>query len=182
MDSIQFATSYLTFYLKGEVAFAEDHIGVRIPNTILGLIPLGSEQRTLDIKHIVAVSNNFRIKIGQLLIGISLAPLVLAAPLCLLDGEPVGFSINCLIVGCLGILLALNSLQTTITIALASSQTVVLPLVIFEKGKAALIEQGINELLAARTYATNVRAHTDRSIADNQRQTDRIIDAINARQ
>lgn len=181
MDSIQFATSYLTFYLKGEVAFAEDHIGVRIPNTILGLIPLGSEQRTLDIKHIVAVSNNFRIKIGQLLIGILLASDVLSAPLCLLYGEPIAF-IGCLIVGCLGILLALNSLQTTITIALASSQTVVLPLVIFEKGKAALIEQGINELLAARTYATNVRAHTDRSIADNQRQTDRIIAAINARQ
>ena len=42
MQKIEFTTSLLTFYLKGSIEGNEHFINFKVPNTILGMIPLGA--------------------------------------------------------------------------------------------------------------------------------------------
>ena len=41
MQTVEFITSYLTFYLKGKIQVDKNFVKFEIPNTILKLIPLG---------------------------------------------------------------------------------------------------------------------------------------------
>lgn len=44
-----FITSYLTFYLKGEFGLDGDFVKLKVPNTILNIIPLGAENKTVAV-------------------------------------------------------------------------------------------------------------------------------------
>ena len=60
-ENIPFMTSYLTFYLKGHIGIHSDHVDLTIPNTIFGLIPLGSNNRSIDVNQIVSPVSNFKV-------------------------------------------------------------------------------------------------------------------------
>ncbi len=180
MNTITWMSSYLTFYLKGIAEFAQDHVKITIPNTILGLIPLGSQSKTLDVKHIASVDSNFSVSFGRLIIGALLASLLPGGLAVLFSGSPTApYGIVYIFLGLMGISMALNAFQTNVTIATTSGERVVISFIIFEKSKASEMEHYISQIIAERTYDTNVRIHTDRSIAEEQNQTDRIIEAIN---
>ena len=63
MEKITFMTSLLTFYLKGVISRDKNFIKFRIPNTILGLIPLGSSKKTVAVNQIASVDTDFRLTI-----------------------------------------------------------------------------------------------------------------------
>ena len=44
MQKIEFMTSLLTFYLKGEISTEQNFLTLKVPNTILTLIPLGRKK------------------------------------------------------------------------------------------------------------------------------------------
>lgn len=165
-EKITFMTSYITFYLKGKIGIRNDRVDITIPNTIFGLIPLGSSARTVDVNQIVSPVSNFKANALPLIIGCLLA----------LDGlvriaaDPLLALIELLV----GTFLALNALQTTITITLTSGESIEIPLVIFEKSKADLIREKISQICSTRTYDTNTRVHTEH-------QTSEIINAIKNR-
>lgn len=46
MQPITYMTSLFTFYLKGEIKSEQNFISFKVPNTILGLIPLGPKLRS----------------------------------------------------------------------------------------------------------------------------------------
>lgn len=177
-QSFTYITSYLTFYLKGTVDVEADRVHLNTPNTILGFIPLGSQKRTLDIKHIVEVESDFHVSILALLIGLFLTPFTLEGFSAFGEGDS-GSGLLYLILGLWGISMILNAFSTTVTISLASSEKIALSLVIFEKGKADAIADALNKALLLRTRDTNFRVHADRSMHHTTHQTDRIIDAIN---
>ena len=56
-----FNTSYLTFYLKASVALEGDFIKTSNPNTILKVIPLGAQNKTIPVDHISSVDDSFRL-------------------------------------------------------------------------------------------------------------------------
>lgn len=62
-------TSYLTFYLKGHIGIHSDHVDLTIPNTIFGLIPLGSNNRSIDVNQIVSPVSNFKVTPLTLILG-----------------------------------------------------------------------------------------------------------------
>lgn len=56
MEPIEYMTSLLTFYLKGEIKSEQNFINFKVPNTILGLIPLGARTSKLPVNQIASVS------------------------------------------------------------------------------------------------------------------------------
>ncbi len=160
MDSITFITSYLTFYLKGEISKEKNFIKFKIPNTILGFIPLGAAKKTVAINQIASTDTDFRLQFKQLVVGVILAIVGLA---CMGDSFFAG-----LILLALGVLGALNAFQTALLVNTTAGESVVLFFVIFEKAKAEQASQMINDLVSGRMDDTNTRE-----------QTDRVVDAIN---
>ena len=49
MQPVTYMTSLFTFYLKGEIKSEQNFISFKVPNTILGLIPLGAQTEKFTI-------------------------------------------------------------------------------------------------------------------------------------
>lgn len=160
MKTITFMTSLLIFYLKGEISGDKNFIKFRIPNTILGLIPLGSSKKTIAVNQIASVDTDFRLKFKQLLLGIIVAIISLDV-----ISNSIFYGVLVLI---FGILTILNSFQTALVVSTTASEAVVILFVIFEKNKAEEAADMINNLVNGRIDDTNTKE-----------QTDRIVDAIN---
>ncbi|MDE7301799.1 MAG: hypothetical protein K2N60_00615 [Oscillospiraceae bacterium] len=169
MEKITFMTSLLTFYLKGEISQQDNFIKLKIPNTILGFIPLGSRGENLPINQISMVGTSFHLLFGQLLFGIILVFIGLASM------KISAFS--GLIMLAVGVFTVINSFQTILVIDLTSGRSIAMSFVVFEKSKAAQAAYDINKLISERIDDTNTRQQTDRLISDN----DRIVNAINNR-
>lgn len=165
-QTVEFITSYFTFYLKGEVSFTSDNVRIKTPNTILGLIPLGHTEEVIDIAQISGASSDFKIKLGQMIFAFFI---MLFGVACLTGkgGMPI-LGIFLILLGIDGIL---SSIQTTVTIRESSGTTHVISLVAFEKGKAEVIKQRVEKVRHNRLYDTNVRIHANDA-------ADRVVDAI----
>lgn len=176
-EEYSFITSYLTFYIKGNIGIHNDHVSLKIPNTIFGLIPLGSNERTVDVNQIVSAVSNFKVTPLTLIIGFFFGIgglLSIPGAIAHVPSAGIGNLVEILILTLVGIVLFLNSFQTTVGITLASGEVIALPLVIFEKSKAEIIRGKISQICAARTHDTNTRVHTEH-------QTSQIIDALQNR-
>ena len=164
MEPITFITSFLTFYLKGEIAGDQNFIKLKIPNTFLTFIPLGAQKATVPVNQIASVDTNFKLNFKALLIGVIVAFIGLAA-----FGDSILLG---LILTIWGVLVVLNSFMTALIINTTSGEAKLVFFIICEKAKAELAAKRINKLVSGRMNDTNVREHTERS-------TDRIVDAIN---
>lgn len=58
MQPITYMTSLFTFYLKGEIKSEQNFISFKVPNTILGLIPLGAQTEKFTISQIASTATN----------------------------------------------------------------------------------------------------------------------------
>lgn len=160
MDSINFITSYLTFYMKGEIKQEKNFVKFTIPNSILTFIPLGSYKKTIAINQISSVDTNFELLFKNLVYGVIEV---------FIGFGTIASGIG-LIFLLLGVLTILNAFQTILAVSLTSGEIVKIPFVIFEKQKASNAADRINELISGRLDDTN-----------NREQTDRIVDAINSK-
>ncbi len=163
-EAIEYITSYLTFYLKGKVEFTRDNIRIQVPNTVLGLIPLGKNEMSINVNHITGATSDFSLKLSSLIIGIFGALLWYC------------FTVKNPLVSFIGIIfflnLALNAFQTKVSVLLDNGSAYQITLLIFEKAKAETIKSNIEMMTNARNYDTNVRI-----AAENQ--THQVVDAIN---
>lgn len=162
MTTIRYFTSLLTFYLKGQITIEPNFVKFSIPNTILGLIPLGAKKETVPVNQIASTQSNFKLKLGKLLLG---GLLVLVAIGCFT-------SISTLVAGFLILLIGANlvidAFEIDLEIVMTSGQKKYIDFFIFDKGKAEEAEKLINAIISNRLDDTN-----------NRQQTDRIVDAIN---
>jgi hypothetical protein len=154
VEPIKYITSLLTFYLKGEIKAEQNFIEFKVPNTVLGVIPLGAKSDRLVINQIASTSTNFKLRLWKLLIGIVF---VLSALL--------SFSIIWLAIS---VNILLTAFETDLVVTTTAGQQKVISFFVFEREKADLASRQINAMIGDRMYDTNVR-----------QQTDRIVDAIN---
>ena len=138
IGTIEFITSYITFYLKGSIEFTNDNVIAQVPNTILGVIPLGRRKRTLDVAHITSTVSDFKVDIKKLLIGAVIA----LVGLCSL-GDPDSILLALAIMA-FGVLMVLNALVSYVAISMDSGELVIIPLVVFERDKADMIAAKVN--------------------------------------
>ncbi len=160
MDSIKYMTSLLTFYLKGEIKSEQNFISFKNPNTILGLIPLGSKKEKIAINQIASTETNFKLKFLKLLIGIGIACAGFACFASTLLGG--------LIILIIGANTIIDAFEIDLVVITTAGMRKEIDFFIFEKAKADLAEEQINNMISGRLDDTN-----------NRQQTDRIIDAIN---
>lgn len=64
MQPITYMTSLFTFYLKGEIKSEQNFISFKVPNTILGLIPLGAQTEKFTISQIASTATNTRLSLS----------------------------------------------------------------------------------------------------------------------
>ena len=164
MYSIQFITSLLTFYLKGEVSVDDNFVKVTKPNTILKCIPLGTNSKSIPINQLASVDSNFSLDFKSLILNLIVVYI----------GSSVKDSSAFL--GILLILLgiggAINAFQTVMTFKTSSGEAVTMDVVVFEKAKVEECKAKVEGLLVSHLDNINVRKHAEK-------QTDRIVDALN---
>ena len=160
MHPIQYMTSLLTFYLKGEIRQEQNFVNLKKPNTILGFIPLGAKKESIPVSQLSSVESNFKLRLGSLLIGAIIA----IAGLCTFTTSFI-LGLILLFVGVNG---AITAFETILTIKTTAGDIKNIPFLIFEKGKADIAEQQIRQIISERLDDTN-----------NRVQTNRIVDAIN---
>ncbi len=171
MQPISFITSLLTFYLKGEFNFEQNFIRLKIPNTVLKLIPLGSYKKSIPVDQVSSTNTDFHLDLKSLLFGIVL---VIFSYYRFSDSFLSGIV---LLLG--GIAYIISAFVVTFTITTTSSEVVTLNILIFQKSVAESMQKQIDAIINARLNDTNNRQQTNRSIYANAQQTDRIIEAIN---
>lgn len=164
MESVSYMTSLLTFYLKGKFEFDSNMVKYSCPNTFLTLIPLGSKRQSIPVNQIASVSASFKVLAKPLFIGIIESLIGFA---CMKDATVLG-----IILLLIGIATIINSLQTNMKIETTGSKAYYASFLIFEKAKAGIVADNINNLINSRMNDTN-----NRVVSENQ--TSAIVDAIN---
>ena len=160
MQPIQYMTSLLTFYLKGEIRQEQNFVNLKKPNTILSLIPLGAKKDSIPVSQLASVESNFKLHFGSLLLGAIIAII----GLCTISSS----FILALIVMLVGANKAITAFETILSIKTTAGDIKDISFLVFEKSKADEAERQIRQIISDRLDDTN-----------NRVQTDRIVDAIN---
>ena len=160
MESIRFMTSLILFYLKGEFSFDQNFVKIKVPNTILALIPLGSQKVSLPVNQLSSVESSFSLKLKRLIVGLIVTVLGFNT-----FSESFLLALILLVVGLNAVI---TSFETELSVQLTSGDVKTVMFLIFEKKTAEKVENNIGKLIAGRMDDTNTR-----------QQTDRIVDAIN---
>ena len=164
MKTITYMTSLLTFYLKGEISTEKNFLSLKIPNSVLALIPLGAQKHNVPVNQLSAVATSFSLVFKELIIGIIEALVGFAS---IESSFLVG-----LIILLIGVSTIITSFKTELRIDTTSGRSYLIPFVVFEKSKAASAEEMLNEIISNRLNDTNSRQVTEK-------QTDAVVDAIN---
>jgi len=156
MTTIRYLTSLLTFYLRGEITVEQNFVRFKLPNTILGIIPLGARKESVPVTQIASTQSNFKLRFFRLIF----AALVIALGFYLLPNSFAGG----LIILILGANMVINSFTITLDVNMTSGKPYHISFFILEKGKADRAESLINQKISGRLDDTNVRQQTDRVI------------------
>ena len=162
MEPIRYMTSLLLFYLKGEIRSEQNFVVFKIPNTIMGLIPLGAKTEKVPVTQIASTATNLKLRFGRMIAGI----FVIIIALSMAADSFAAFLIFLI----LGINWIIDAFELNLVVTMTSGQQKPIDFFIFEKKKAAAAEEQINAMIGGRLDDTNVR-----------QQTDRIVDAIQAK-
>lgn len=160
MEKISYITSLLTFYIKATIQRDQNFITFKKPNTILGLIPLGSKKQSFPVTQLSSVESNFKLKLGRLLMGL----LIMLIGLALITEEEVALGLLLIIIGANH---GITAFEIRMTVKMSTGEAKTIPFFIFEKGKADLAEDSIRKMISDRLDDMNTRI-----------QTDKLVDAI----
>jgi len=130
------------------------------PNTILKVIPLGSQNKTIPVDQVASVDSSFRLDFKSFAWGIIFALIGLS----MMQNSFIGG----LILAAYDVLTVLSAFQTLLVLHLTSGGTHVVSVVVFEKANLENCKETIEGLIHNRYNDTNVTKNTDR-----------IIDALN---
>lgn len=101
------------FWLRTTMMVTNKRIAVKEPNTILGIIPLGFEERSMPMGSVAGVTSSFKVRTGRLIVGVLLTLLFLTM---LGSSESAGSAFLSFILTVLGVTLVLASLVSTMKV------------------------------------------------------------------
>lgn len=175
MEKIEFSGTFVR-YIKSEVAYDQDIVKLKSPNTIMGFIPIGSKSETLSIQHISSVEMETGVKIGYFVLALLLG---LFGFMGFVPDPMITFMFRIFwIIFCYSItaVLVISAFNTWVVINETSGRVRVLSFVIFDRAAARQLTEKLNEILALRTQDTNVRMQTDRSIESNRQIGEKLFE------
>lgn len=147
MKAIQFTTSLLFFWIKGQVEIDSRFVKTNVSNTILGFIPAGKDQQSIPLKNISGAILSTKFNIKAIIIGLILAFIGLGQ----MGTEFfIGF-----ILFIIGLLIAANGILTTLSIE-KSGTPYFISVPFFEKAKMQNLSNDIHNALAQDTDKTDL--------------------------
>lgn len=151
-----FIVSYLAFWLKSSISIDNNFVRLSNPNTILKLIPLGADNKSVPVNQIATVEDNFKLDFGTLVWGI----------ICAVVGVNLfgDMFLLGLILFLYGVATVLSAFQVKLDLITNGGVIYSLEVVIFEKTKLMAIKPLIENMIGNRLDDTNVAANTDRMI------------------
>ncbi|MCL1936594.1 MAG: hypothetical protein FWF57_09515 [Defluviitaleaceae bacterium] len=162
-NKVVFSILLIRFWIKGSIMVDEHQIITSISNVVLGIIPLGKNEKQFTLRNIQGVQINTKFNIGSFLLGFLLTTLGLFAYI---------FSI---ILVPIGVIIFLNGILTSITIT-GNGDDYKIEVPFFEKSKILEINKSIQEALIYRENK-EVNAIYEASIIN----ANTIVNAINSR-
>ena len=163
MEKYEFMTSLLTFYMKAEVSQERNFVNLKVPNEILGIIPLGARKHSIPVNQIAEIDTSFKLNLKEFLVGIIIAFLGMAL---MTESILAGF-----ILFLIGVANVIDAFEVILRFSTTSGVIHVIPVLIFDKAKAEEAANSIRRIVAARLDDTNVRDA-------NAALGDRLVDAI----
>lgn len=137
-----FAFSILLFFLHLELVLTDRRIAGRAPNTMLGLIPVGSREVNYPLSNISGIGTSIRFRPIAFIVGLLIILSGLAA-------ATHGFTAG-IVYLLVGVLVSLNSVQAVLTISNNAGANIAHRISPLEMGKAREFAQVINTTIAAR--------------------------------
>lgn len=153
MYSVNFSISLLLFWLKGKVEVDSRFVKINIPNTILGVVPLGSDQQNIPLKNISSATISSRFYFLRIIIGVIIMLLGLGSM-----GDSFLLGLIFLIIG---FAIAGGGIQTTLEIQRAGNPYQI-NVPFYEKSKVQELNDAIHSALVADTDKTDLNLFFDR--------------------
>lgn len=164
MEPITFNRGILRPYMKGKISCDQNLIHVEEPTSLLWFIPTGHRSYQLPLAQVASVvSTSVNHWVGLFFCVFSLIYIAIAIVGSLASFQFVEFLAG-LIVGALVLWLTLLCMPGYLVIATTAGQEARIKFTFFERSKAALAAQQLNQMIANRMDDTNVRINTDRVV------------------
>lgn len=139
-SSGEFLVSNIFVYLKLKLALTNKRLAGERPNTLLGLIPVGTDKVSYPIANIAGVNTSTRIAVAPLLLGAIL----------LLGGIGLGVQSGWFSM-LLGALLLVSCYQASLNVQNTGGGTIKHRISVFNKSAAQTFAQEINTMIAGRS-------------------------------
>lgn len=163
----RFSPSVILFWLKTSVAASSMRVQYKSPNTLLGVIPLGSSTQTIPLRNIASVDTSTKFNLGPFVWG---AIFLVAALACIGGSAPLGI---------LFLLLAAANLANTMSAQLdfvnqAGGRNSV-KVSILEKARLMQLAQEIQKLVFADVEGLRHRESMDMAQKQYTAQTNSVL-------
>lgn len=136
-----FSPSPIMFWLKTKVDASTMRVRYVSPNTLLGLIPLGEQAKTIPVANISSVDTDTRFNLGPFLIGIVLTGVGIG---CMPDSIPLGLVLLVFAVANL-----VNALSARLTFVNHAGGRNTVTVSILEKARLMQLSERIEQLVFA---------------------------------
>ncbi len=134
----KFSPSVVLFWLRTEIGASSTRIVIKEPNTVLGVIPLGAQDRAFPLNNVASVGVNSKFSIFRLVFG--LLSIILALNL-------GGVAMVLFLLW--GLSLAANSMSASLSIQNNGGQVSTIDVSILERAKLAALREAVNTRLFA---------------------------------
>ncbi len=120
MQSFKFSTALVRFYLKGQLSVDLSVVHLQLPQSLLGIFPVGVHKEAISLKHISSVKRNFIIAGRLCLFGLGFVAFGLFAepyfPIQIVQAHPMELGILLRLAVVLGIVMVLASFSHVVYI------------------------------------------------------------------
>ena len=138
MEMYELHLSWIFRNVKAIVRVGGNAVRVETKKMLLGLIPIGTRNETIQLRNITSVVVNTRIRIGSLILA------VLFAITAFTSTEGLGQTIFALIIAAL---FAISVPNTVLTISKNDGVKIEIDILANEKGQAEVLKSNIEELM-----------------------------------
>ncbi|MDO5751028.1 MAG: hypothetical protein Q4P78_07530 [Rothia sp. (in: high G+C Gram-positive bacteria)] len=141
----RFLISIIAPYLKGQMMCSTTRFVFKVPNTLLGIIPVGSNENTMPISAIAAVSTSSKLRVGRAI----LALIFILVGLSSFGGGTGGAIMTGIICTLLGISFAATCMPMVLLVQNHAGGATALEVAIFERAKLERFRQELQNRVFA---------------------------------
>lgn len=148
----KFISTGWAVWIKSQLMCSTTRFVFKRPNTLLGMIPIGNDERSIPMKNIASVSTNTAFRIGKFILGIILFIIAMA-----LFGQGMPLVLLALILLVLSISTILSAFSAELVVRDPSGSATEIPVSPIDKAKLVKFKSELEQ----RVFADQAQVHHD---------------------